>query len=164
LERSDVQLVVRFKANHKFAQNIMANIDIQGILGRGNDESRLRISKTKIICTLGPKSRDIPMLEKLLRAGMNVARFNFSHGTYEYHQETLENLKVAMYNTQIMCGILLDTKVLNSFLSIIFVFHLIHDFFCDLSILFYLTFKFLAFPQACLKSIYAIGNNYGFVF
>lgn len=90
----------------------MSTIDIQGILGSGNDDSRLHgISKTKIICTLGPKSRDVSVLEKLLKAGMNVARFNFSHGTYEYHSGTLENLKQAMYNTQIMCGVLLDTKV-----------------------------------------------------
>ncbi|KAK1559227.1 hypothetical protein Q3G72_012131 [Acer saccharum] len=50
------------------------------------------------------------MLEKLLRAGMNVARFNFSHGTHEYHQETLDNLKIAMHNTQILCAVMLDTK------------------------------------------------------
>lgn len=87
------------------------SIDIQGILGRGGGDARTGISKTKIICTLGPKSREVPVLEKLLRAGMNVARFNFSHGTYEYHTGTLENLKTAMYNTQIMCGVLLDTKV-----------------------------------------------------
>ena len=85
-------------------------LDIKGILGKG-DAPRTGISKTKIICTLGPKSRDVPMLEKLLRNGMNVARFNFSHGTYEYHSGTLDALKEAMYNTQIMCGVLLDTKV-----------------------------------------------------
>ncbi|EYU40742.1 hypothetical protein MIMGU_mgv1a025703mg [Erythranthe guttata] len=50
------------------------------------------------------------MLEKLLRAGMNVARFNVSHGTHEYHQETLDNLKIAMHNTQILCAVMLDTK------------------------------------------------------
>lgn len=85
-------------------------LDIKGILGKGDSPVK-GIAKTKIICTLGPKSRDVPMLEKLLRAGMNVARFNFSHGTYEYHSGTLDALKEAMYNTQIMCGVLLDTKV-----------------------------------------------------
>ena len=70
-----------------------------------------RIPKTKIVCTLGPASRTVPMLEKLLRAGMNVARFNFSHGTHEYHQETLNNLRIAMHNTQILSAIMLDTKV-----------------------------------------------------
>lgn len=68
-------------------------------------------SRTKIVCTLGPASRSIPMCEKLLRAGMNVARFNFSHGSYEYHQETLDNLRTAMENTGIVCAVMLDTKV-----------------------------------------------------
>ena len=72
------------------------------------------IAKTKIVCTLGPKSRDVPVIESLLRAGMNVARFNFSHGTHEYHQETLDNLHIAQHNTQLMCAVMLDTKVMQS--------------------------------------------------
>ena len=88
----------------------MANIDIEGLLkeipgGEG------RVPKTKIVCTLGPASRSVEMIEKLLRAGMNVARFNFSHGTHEYHQETLNNLRQAMHNTQILSAVMLDTKV-----------------------------------------------------
>lgn len=75
---------------------------------KNNNYMRL---KTKIVCTLGPASRSVPMVEKLLRAGMNVARFNFSHGSYEYHQETLDNLKQAMNNTGILCAVMLDTKV-----------------------------------------------------
>ena len=43
-------------------------------------------SRRQVVCTLGPKSRDVPVLEKLLRAGMSMARFNFSHGTQQYHQ------------------------------------------------------------------------------
>jgi pyruvate kinase len=66
--------------------------------------------KTKIVCTLGPSSRSVAMAEKLLKAGMNVARFNFSHGSFEYHQETLDNLRTAMDNTGIMCAVMLDTK------------------------------------------------------
>mmetsp|Transcript_82 Transcript_82/g.184 ORF Transcript_82/g.184 Transcript_82/m.184 type:complete len:566 (-) Transcript_82:92-1789(-) len=66
--------------------------------------------KSKIICTLGPVSRDVPVLEAMLRQGMKVARFNFSHGTHEYHQETLNNLRAACKNTGILCGVLLDTK------------------------------------------------------
>lgn len=68
-------------------------------------------SKTKIVCTLGPASRSVEMIEKLLRAGMNVARFNFSHGSHAYHQETLDNLRMAMENTGILCAVMLDTKV-----------------------------------------------------
>lgn len=67
--------------------------------------------KTKIVCTLGPASRSIELLEQLLRAGMNVARFNFSHGSHAYHQETLDNLRQAMHNTGILCAVMLDTKV-----------------------------------------------------
>jgi pyruvate kinase len=68
------------------------------------------VPKTKIICTLGPKSRTVDVLEELLCAGMSVARFNFSHGTHDYHQETLDNLQKAMVNTRCMCAVMLDTK------------------------------------------------------
>lgn len=67
--------------------------------------------KTKIVCTLGPASRSVEMLDRLLKAGMNVARFNFSHGSHAYHQETLDNLRAAMENTGILCAVMLDTKV-----------------------------------------------------
>lgn len=66
--------------------------------------------KTKVVCTLGPASRSVEVIEELLRAGMNVARFNFSHGSHEYHKETLDNLRRAMENTKIMCAVMLDTK------------------------------------------------------
>ncbi|KAE8710353.1 Pyruvate kinase [Hibiscus syriacus] len=67
--------------------------------------------KTKIVCTLGPSCRSVPMIEKLLRAGLNVARFNFSHGSHAYHQETLDNLRAAMISTGIICAVMLDTKI-----------------------------------------------------
>ncbi|XP_058758218.1 uncharacterized protein LOC131631441 [Vicia villosa] len=63
-------------------------------------------SKTKIVCTIGPASEFLPMIEKLLRTCMNVARFNFSHGSYDYHQETLDNLRTAMDNTGILCAVM----------------------------------------------------------
>ena len=65
---------------------------------------------SQIVCTLGPKSRSVGVLEELLESGMSVARFNFSHGSHEYHQETLDNLRCAMENTGKMCAIMLDTK------------------------------------------------------
>lgn len=70
--------------------------------------------KTKIVCTLGPASRSVEMAEKLLRAGMNVARFNFSHGSHAYHQETLDNLRTAMNNAGILCAVMLDTKACSN--------------------------------------------------
>ncbi|KAI3888285.1 hypothetical protein MKX03_035932 [Papaver bracteatum] len=86
----------------------MANIDIEGILKELPNDGR--IPKTKIVCTLGPASRSVEMISKLLKAGMNVARFNFSHGSHAYHQETLDNLRISMQKTEIMCAVMLDTK------------------------------------------------------
>ncbi|KAJ6309406.1 hypothetical protein OIU77_015206 [Salix suchowensis] len=85
-------------------------MDIEGLLKEHQDDEEGRVPKTKIVCTLGPASRSVPMLEKLLKAGMNVARFNFSHGTHEYHQGTLNNLWIAMQNTGILSAVMLHTK------------------------------------------------------
>ena len=49
--------------------------------------------RTKIVCTIGPASNSEEMLKKLIRSGMNVARLNFSHGSHEYHQATLDRIK-----------------------------------------------------------------------
>ena len=68
------------------------------------------LAKTKVICTLGPMSRTVEQCEDLLKAGMSVARFNFSHGSHEYHQGTLDNLRQAMRQTRLMCAVMLDTK------------------------------------------------------
>ena len=68
------------------------------------------MKKTKIICTLGPASRDEKMLEKMLLNGMNVARLNFSHGTHEYHKETIEMFRKVRDKLQIPAAVMLDTK------------------------------------------------------
>eukprot|EP01018_Ginkgo_biloba_P019377 Gb_17274 [translate_table: standard] len=64
---------------------------------------------TKIVGTLGPKSRSAEVIETCLKAGMSVARFDFSWGDDEYHQETLENLKMAVKKTKKLCAVMLDT-------------------------------------------------------
>ena len=66
--------------------------------------------KTKIVCTIGPASSSVEMLCKLMKAGMNVARLNFSHGTHESHQQTIDNFKKARDMVGIPCALLLDTK------------------------------------------------------
>ena len=47
------------------------------------------MKKTKIICTMGPRTMDKIILKELIAGGMNVARFNFSHGSYEEHAERI---------------------------------------------------------------------------
>ena len=50
---------------------------------------------TKIVCTIGPASHDPAMLENMIKAGMNVARLNFSHGTHEDHAKMVGIIKEA---------------------------------------------------------------------
>ncbi|KAJ7976039.1 Pyruvate kinase family protein [Quillaja saponaria] len=64
---------------------------------------------TKIVGTLGPKSRSVEVISGCLMAGMSVARFDFSWCDTEYHQETLQNLKAAIKSTKRLCAVMLDT-------------------------------------------------------
>lgn len=68
------------------------------------------IRKTKIICTLGPATDKEGVLEEMLRAGMNVARLNFSHGTHEEQKVRIDAVKAARDKLKVACGIMLDTK------------------------------------------------------
>jgi pyruvate kinase len=52
-------------------------------------------NKTRIVATIGPASNTMPVLEQMIRAGMNVARLNFSHGEFSAHHQNIENIRAA---------------------------------------------------------------------
>ncbi|GME75112.1 unnamed protein product [Ambrosiozyma monospora] len=67
--------------------------------------------RSSIICTIGPKTNSAEMLTKLRKAGLNIARMNFSHGSYEYHQSVIDNCRKSeeMFKGRPL-AIALDTK------------------------------------------------------
>ena len=68
------------------------------------------LRKTKIICTMGPASLKENVLEQMFKNGMNIARFNFSHGTHEYHKEGIELFRKVRDRLKLPAAVLLDTK------------------------------------------------------
>ena len=66
--------------------------------------------KTKIVCTLGPATDREGVLRQMLQAGMNVARFNFSHGSYDEHQRRLDQLVALREELHLPVAAMLDTK------------------------------------------------------
>ena len=66
--------------------------------------------KTKIVCTLGPSTDREGVLREMLLAGMNVARFNFSHGSHEEHKARLDKLKALREELNLPVAAMLDTK------------------------------------------------------
>ncbi|MGZ3732185.1 MAG: pyruvate kinase [Parachlamydiaceae bacterium] len=68
------------------------------------------MTRTKIICTIGPSCNTYEKIVQLCEAGMDVARLNFSHGTHEDHLKTIELLKQARQDLKVPLAIMLDTK------------------------------------------------------
>ena len=68
------------------------------------------MKKTKIICTMGPRTMDKIILKELIVGGMNVARFNFSHGSYEEHAERIALVRQVSEQLGIPVALMLDTK------------------------------------------------------
>ncbi len=66
--------------------------------------------KTKIICTIGPSSQDPAVFKEMCKAGLNVARLNFSHGTHPEHQMKIDMIKKVRDELNLPIAIMLDTK------------------------------------------------------
>ena len=66
--------------------------------------------RTKIVCTMGPATESDDVLRELIKSGMNVARFNFSHGSHDYHRNNIERVRRISDELSIPVAIMLDTK------------------------------------------------------
>lgn len=66
--------------------------------------------RTKIVCTIGPKTNSYEALEELAAGGMNVARLNMSHGTHEWHRDVINKVKSINEKGELSVAIMLDTK------------------------------------------------------
>jgi pyruvate kinase len=71
------------------------------------------LKKTKIICTLGPSTDNLSLVEEMIKEGMDLARFNFSHGTHEGHAARIEIVREAAGKTGKPVALIADTKGLK---------------------------------------------------
>jgi len=68
----------------------------------------LKLRRTRIVATVGPASREPATLQELIRAGVNVFRLNFSHGTHEEHRQTYQRIRAAASEIHEPIAILVD--------------------------------------------------------
>jgi len=87
LEKMDVP------AGQKKARESSNNIEYVSNLNMYSASNKMRLSG--VVCTIGPVSRAPEVLLELIENGMNIARMNFSHGSHEYHAQTMENVRIA---------------------------------------------------------------------
>ena len=76
----------------------------------GDDNNIITMNKTKIIATLGPSSDDYSTITALIKAGMDVARLNFSHGTHDYHQTIIDIVRKTSSTENIPITIMQDLQ------------------------------------------------------
>ncbi len=70
----------------------------------------MTFTRTKIVCTIGPATSSYEKIVELVKAGMNVARLNFSHGSFQEHEEVIRHLKKARRELKIPLAIMIDIK------------------------------------------------------
>ena len=68
------------------------------------------MKKTKIVCTMGPTSSNIDVIKKMIKSGMNVARFNMSHGNHDSHLALINAVKTARSEMNEPIAIMIDLK------------------------------------------------------
>ena len=68
------------------------------------------MKRTKIVCTIGPATESKEIIEKLIKGGMNVARLNFSHGTYEHHEKLIKNIREIAQKLEMPVAIMQDLQ------------------------------------------------------
>jgi len=89
---------------------IESTSNLEHLSKRGIDEPLGPWRKTGIICTIGPASQSAECLERMMQAGMDVVRLNFSHGSYDYHEKTIKNARLTAKKLGKVLTIALDTK------------------------------------------------------
>ena len=77
---------------------------------KSNGEEKKSMKRTKIVCTMGPKTENVELLKEMIKSGMNVARFNFSHGSHEEHAGRMALVEEARKAVNIPVATMLDTR------------------------------------------------------
>jgi len=102
------------KVRDRTRGTLMNNSDIKhsaAIDISGKEDSMVGAKRMNgIICTIGPASDNVPTLSALMKAGLNIARLNFSHGSYESHTKTVNNVREAAKQSGRLIALALDTK------------------------------------------------------